>query len=109
MLGFILGEVNWTNISSNWASWIITAYDNIFANWTYPIIFLGIVGYVYCLNKSAMSAAAIICMIFGVFGVTGIFRYPDIAQFSMLSWVIAVTAFAGLFTTLFISRHRQNV
>ena len=109
MLGLLLGEVNWTNISGDWAGWIIGAYDTIFANWTYPLIFLGIVGYVYCINRSAMAAAVAICLIFGIYGAAAIFSYSEISQFSMLGWVITVTAFAGLFTTLFISRHRQNV
>lgn len=109
MLGLLLGEVNWTNISANWPGWIISAYETIFSNWTYPLIFLGVIGYVYCVSRSAMTAAAVVCLIFGIYGGTAIFSYPETSQFSMLGWVIAVTAFAGLFTTLFISRHRQNV
>jgi len=102
----LLGEVNWTNISSDWAGWIMTGYDNIFQNWTYPLIFLGVIGYVYCVSRSATAAAASICLVFGIFGITGIFRYPDIAEFSMLSWIIVIISFAGLFTTLFISKQR---
>ena len=103
----ILGEVNWTNISSDWIGYILTGYDNIFGNWTYPLMFLGVVGYIYCLNRSAMSAAAAICIIFGVYGVTGIFRYGEIAEFSLLSWVIVIMSFSGLFTTLFIRKRRE--
>jgi len=104
LLSLILGEVNWTNISSDWAGWIMTGYDNIFANWSYPLIFLGIIGYVYCVSRSAMAAAAAICIVFGVYGMTGIFRFPDIAPFQMLSWIIAVTAFSGAFLTLFVRK-----
>lgn len=106
MLGWILGEVNWTNISGDWPGFILSGYDNIFQNWTYPLIFLGLVGYVYCINRSALSAAAAICLVFGIFGITGIFRYPDIANFSLLGWVIVVASFAGLFTTLFTMKRR---
>jgi len=99
----ILGEINWSNISGNWGEFALTGYDYIFGNWTYPLIFLGIVGYVYCINRSAVSAAAAICIIFSIYGITGVFSYGDIAQYSMLSWVIVVFSFAGLFTTLFIT------
>ena len=100
----LLGEVNWTNISSNWADFIMTGYDAIFQHWTYPLIFLGIIGYVYCVNRSALSAAAAICIIFGVYGTTSIFRYPDIAGFSLLGWLITIVSFAGLFTLLFVRK-----
>jgi len=102
----LLGEVNWSNISSDWAEFIMSGYTNIFENWTYPLIFLGVVGYVYCVNRSAMSAAAAICLIFGIYGVTGIFRFPEVAQFSFLSWIITLVSFSGLFTTLFLKKYR---
>lgn len=107
IINLILGEVNWSNISADWPDFILSGYQNVFANWTYPLIFLGLIGYIYCINRSAISAAAAICIIFGVFGVTGIFAYEDVAEFSMLSWVIVVAAFAGLFTALFTSKRRH--
>lgn len=99
----IIGEVNWTNISSDWPGFILSGYDYIFQNWTYPLMFLGIIGYVYCINRSAMSAAAAICFMFAIYGVTGIFSYPEVAGYSLLNWIIVIVSFSGLFTTLFIS------
>lgn len=104
----LIAEVNWTNISSDWIGYILSGYDSIFNHWTYPLIFLGVVGYIYCLNRSAMSAAAAICIIFGVYGVTGVFRYGDIAQFSLLSWTIVIVSFSGLFAALFIRKRRSD-
>jgi len=103
----IVGEVNWTNISGDWAGWLMTGYDNVFQHWTYPLIFLGIIGYVYCVSRSAITAAAAICLIFCIYGATSIFRYADVAEFSMLGWIITIVAFAGLFTTLFVSKRRD--
>ena len=100
-------EVNWTNISSDWIGWTMSGYDAIFGHWTYPLIFLGIIGYVYSINRSAMSAAAAICLVFGIYGALAIFRYPDIAEFSMLGWIIVIISFAALFTTLFTMRQRS--
>jgi len=105
-LGVFL-EVNWSNISGNWAEWMMSGYDQIFGHWTYPLIFLGIIGYVYCINRSAISAAAAICITFTVFGATAIFRYPDTPEFSLLGWIIVIVSFAGLFTLLFTMRQRS--
>jgi len=102
----IIMEINWSNISSNWSEFAISGYDSIFGNWFYPLVFLGIAGYIYCINKSAISTAALICIVFAVFGVTGIFRYPDIAEYSLLSWIVVIVSFSALFTTLFIRRYR---
>ena len=99
-------EVNWSNITGNWSDFILTGYNNIFQNWTYPLIFLGFICYIYCINRSAMSAAAAICIIFGVYGITGVLSYPDIAPFSLLSWGITLTSFAGLFAVLFTRKRR---
>jgi len=102
----LIGEVNWSNISSNWAEFALTGYDSIFQNWTYPLIFLGIIGYVYCISRSAMTAAAAVCIIFSIYGFTAVFCYPDIAGFSMFGWIIVIVSFGGLFTTLFIKKYR---
>ena len=102
----LFGEVNWSNITGNWPDFILTGYNNILGNWFYPLAFLGIIGYIYCLNRSAMGAAAGICIIFGVYGITNVFAAPDIAPFSLFSWIIVITSFAGLFTVLFASKRR---
>ncbi len=104
----IIFEANWSNISSDWIGYIMTGYEYIFGNWVYPIIFLGIVGYVYAVNRSAISAAAGICIVFAAFGVTGIFRFPEIVQFSALAWGITVTSIAGLFVLLFTKKGRHD-
>ena len=71
------GVVNWTAIASNWVDYAMQGYFNVFKNFTYPLIFIGIIGYIYALNKSAISASAGICIIFTVYGVTAIFNYPE--------------------------------
>jgi len=100
-------EVNWSNISGNWSEFVLFGYKGIFGNWTYPLIFLGIIGYVYAINRSAISAAALICILFGVFGVTDIFATSSTAGFSLLSWVITIVSFAGLFVALFMRRRNM--
>jgi len=106
MLFPIFGEVNWTNISGNWSDFILTGYNNVLGNWFYPLAFMGIVGYIYCINRSAMSAAAAICIIFGVYGVTNVFAAPDTMGFSLFGWIVTIFSFSGLFTLLFIRSRR---
>ena len=98
----ILLEVNWSNITGNWTTWFLQGYQDIFGDWVYPLIFLGLVGYVYCVNRSAISAAAIICIIFTVFGVTGVFAGTN--EMVLLSSVISMVSIAGLFALLFTQR-----
>ena len=97
-------QVNWSDITDNWVEYAFTGYSNIFGDWVYPLIFLGLIGYIYCVNKSAFSAAAAICIIFAVFGVTGIFSSPDTMYFTLISWVILIFSFAGLFVVLIVKK-----
>jgi L-cystine uptake protein TcyP (sodium:dicarboxylate symporter family) len=96
---FWLLEINWSNISGNWAEFISTGYTNVLGVWFYPIIFFGLVGYVYTVNRSAYSAAALLCIIFVVFSATGVFANVD--TFSQVASGLATIAFAGGFVLLF--------
>ena len=102
----ILMEVNWTNVSSNWIDYSMTGYQYVFENWVYPIIFMGIIGYVYAINKSATSAAVVICLIFALFGTSGALVYTDIVPFRDFSIAIAGVALSALFVTIFASKYR---
>ena len=102
----LFGEVNWSNITGNWSEFILTGYNNILGNWFYPLAFLGIIGYIYCINRSAIAAAAGICIIFGVYGVTNIFAAPDLVSFSLFGWIITIISFSALFTLLFVRTRR---
>jgi len=82
--------------------WALSAYETLFGVWMWPLIFVGIVGYVYAVNKSATAAAVAICLIFGIFGITGIFA--DVGEFSQFSYVIALFSIAGGFVAVFLNR-----
>ena len=104
MIPFILAEVNWTNISANWMDFFTYAYTNILADWFWPMVIAGIVGYIYALSHSATAAAVVICLFFGVYGITGIFAASP--EFSFLSWIIVIIAFSAAFVVLFTGRKR---
>ena len=103
----VLFDVNWSNISGNWIEYALTGYENIFGAWVYPLMFLGLIGYVYCINRSAFSAAALICIMFSVFGVTGILSEPETLNFTLISIIVTVFSFAGLFVVLFLKNKRS--
>lgn len=97
---------NWSNITGDWMSWITTGYTNVLGSWFWPLVFVGIVGYVYAVHKSAIAAAAAILLAFGIFGITGIFA--GVAQFSYLFQTITVISFSALFVTLFTMRKKSK-
>ena len=96
--------VNWSNIGGNWSTWITDAYTGILGDWFWPIVFFGVIGYVYAVNKSATAAAVAICLVFGVFGVTGIFA--DTPEFVMINYMILIFAVSGAFTAIYMRRGR---
>ena len=102
----LIGEINWTNVSGNWIQFAMSGYTNIFENFTYPLIFLGIIGYIYCITKSAIGAAIGICIVFVIYGGSAVFNYPESSLFSFLGWIIVIVSFAGLFTALFVRANR---
>lgn len=107
-LPYTVSVVNWSIVSDDWWGYLTSGYDYVFGNWIIPIVFFGIIGYVYCVNRSALSAAAIICIIFAVFGVTGVFRYPEIQPFFSVSIAIAVLSIAGMGVLLFTKKGRND-
>jgi len=101
----ILADVNWTNISGNWMEWFFQGYTEILTDvWFYPVLFAGIIGYIYAITHSATAAAVSIALVFGIFGVTGVFAGPS--EFAFLSWAIVITAFSAAFTALFAGRKK---
>lgn len=104
----LIFDVNWTNISADWYSYITNGYDYVFGNWLLPILFFAIAGYVYAVNRSALSAAAVICITFAVFGVTGVFRYSEIQPMLTMAIVIAGMSISGLLVLLFVKKGRHD-
>jgi len=94
--------VSWENISGNWTTWVTDAYTGILGNWFWPLVFFGVIGYVYAINKSATSAAVAICLVFGIFGVTGVFA--DAPDFVFINMAIVLIAVSGAFTAIFMRK-----
>ena len=97
-------EINYSNISQDWMGFFLQGYKSIFGIWMWPLFFIGLVGYVYAVQKSATAAAVTICIIFGIFGATG--ALANAGEFTTLSFVLSVFSIAGAFTALFIKNRR---
>jgi hypothetical protein len=104
MIGWIICDINWSNISGNWMGWFTEGYTNILGVWFYPLVFAGIIGYVYALSHSATAAAVTICLAFGIFGVAGIFA--DVPQFANIMYAVILASFSGAMIAIFAGRKR---
>lgn len=90
---------NFTNSSVEYAVQAFQAVDP----WFYPIIFIGIIGYLYTCMHSVTVAIVGIIITFGMFAVTtNIFaEVPEITQFLYL---VAITGITVLIVTLITKR-----
>ena len=59
---------NFTYIQQHFIEWSMSGYTTVLGVFVWPLIFSGIIGYVYLKNQSLVMAAAAILMIMAVFG-----------------------------------------
>lgn len=60
----------WTNFTSNGIfQYALSAYSNL-EPWTFPLIFVGIMGYVYVATKSVVAFIVSVFLTLGVFATT---------------------------------------
>ena len=95
---------NFTYVINNLWDWSMQGYENALGFFVYPLIFSGIIGYLYLKTESAMVATAAILLIVGGYTVTGIFA--DVQPWILLLQIIATLSTIGLIL-LFLSRWRR--
>jgi len=76
----------------NIINWAVSAYDG-FGVYKYPILIIGILGYVYMATKSITLFVVAVIVTFAMFG-TGVLA--DVPEISMLMSVITVIGIASL-------------
>lgn len=102
----MVGVVN-KNMGSIWDSFIqgifdygMSAYDP-FGIWKYPLIILGIIGFVYATMESAIVAIIAIVFSLTIYGATtDIFN--DVPDINLFMYIITIVGIALLLTVLFI-------
>lgn len=92
----------WSNMTSNFPKYATDAYSAI-DPWFYPILFLGIIGYVYAYTKSVVVASVAILITLGLFGVTGFVGVGTLGNFL---YIVVAIGLGSLIIT-FIKNYRR--
>ena len=71
--------------------------------WFYPLIFVGIIGFLYTSMNSLTVAVVGILITFGLFGATTSV-FEGVSEISMFLYIIAIVGMALLVVTFFIKR-----
>jgi len=80
----------------------MSAYTNILFGFTYPLIFCGIIGYVYMKQQSVIAAAVATIILFAAFD--ALILRADI--FILIMHILVTLAVGSLFLLLFIRLRR---
>lgn len=61
-------DVDWTYIQQNLIDWSFQGYYAAIGFFVWPLIFTGVIGYIYLKQESAVSAAVAAIILFAAFG-----------------------------------------
>jgi len=91
---------NFTWIQQHFVEWTMSGYTTVLGVFVWPLIFTGIIGYVYLKNQSLVIAVAAILMIMAVFGnaLVGVDVWIN------LLYVFSAIVIAVLFLIFFVRR-----
>ena len=78
----------WTDFSSGIFDYAISAYSNL-EPWTYPLIFMGIMGYVYVASKSMTAFIVSVFITLGVFATTTSV-FADVPNLNLFLFIVTV-------------------
>ena len=95
---------NITYIMENFWTWSLQGYIDVFGFFFWPIIFSGIIGYIYLKSQSVISATIVILLLCGAFATTGIFT--NVSAFIMILQLIVTLACVSL-VVMFVSKWRS--
>jgi len=92
----------WGNFTESIPDFAVAAYSAV-DPWFWPLVFVGIIGYLYTAMNSVTVAIIGILVTFGLFATTTNFLHgiPEITQFLYLVTIIGITM---LLFTLFLNR-----
>jgi len=83
----------WENFTSSIIDYARSAYVDV-EPWFYPMLFLGIIGFIYAGMKSLVAAVVGIIIIFATFVGTGIFE--ETYETNLFFYIIAIVGIAML-------------
>lgn len=93
----------WDSLSSGFFDYAMSAYDSM-GDWVYPIIMLGLIGWLFGVTNSVIAAVAGIIVMVGLYGTSVLVDVPDVL---FILYIIVLFGIASLFTVLFV-KNRGN-
>jgi len=97
-------EFNFTYWQQHLVEFTIQGYVRSLGFFFWPMVFAGVIAYIYIKNQSAVSAAAGILIIFSCFVTSGVLL--AIPGFVLLMQGIVIVAVSGLVTYFFVRRRQ---
>ena len=96
----------WGNFTQGIPEYAVDAFSAV-DPWFYPILLVGIIGYIYGCMNSATSAIVAIIITLGIFGVTtSVFEGEGIPIVTQFLYIITVVGLTLLIVNLMLHRRR---
>lgn len=92
----------WSNMTENFPKYATDAYSAI-DPWFYPLLFFGIIGYVYVYTKSVVVASVAILITLGLYGALDVVGTGGVMNFMYIVVVIGI----GSLIITFIKNYRR--
>ena len=94
----------WSNFTDGFIDFGMSAYGSL-EPWVYPLVFIGIIGFVYATMKSITVTVVAIIFTLGIYGATtNIFN--EVPDLNLFLYIISIIGIALLITALFIKRRQ---
>jgi len=90
----------WDNFNNGIFDYMLSTYSAI-DPYFWPLVFIGIIGYIYVAVQSVTVAVVSIIVTFALFGTTTSI-FESIPMFSQFLYIIAIVGITCLFVALFI-------
>jgi hypothetical protein len=99
-----MGDI-WTNFTNSIPEYATDAFSAV-DPWFYPILFAGIIGFIYSSMNSVTTAIIGILITFGIFATTTSI-FVDTPEVTQLLYIITVVGLTMLITTLVLNKRRR--
>lgn len=96
--------VNYTEIITNFFTWSTQGYETALGFYFIPLVFSGIIGYLYIKTESVTVASVAGIILIGTYSASGL--YADVQAWVLFIQIIVTISTVGLII-LFVSRWRR--
>ena len=94
----------WTNFTRSIPQYAVDAYAAV-DPWFYPILFIGIIGFIYTSMNSITVAIIAILITFGIFATTTSI-FTEVSELTQFLYIITVVGLTMLIVTLILNKRR---